>query len=135
VSERAISRIYETVLYGDDVAALKAFYGDVLGLRLVDGPDDLSAAFRLADGGVLLLFDPSSSGAPDRLVPSHGAVGAGHVAFTVPEGSLDDWRAALEAQGVPIEREVEWPRGGHSLYVRDPAGNSVELTPDEIWPR
>jgi catechol 2,3-dioxygenase-like lactoylglutathione lyase family enzyme len=135
VSARGITRIYETVLYGDDVAALEDFYADVLGLRLVDGPDDLSAAFRLADGGMLLVFDPASSGAADRLVPSHGAVGAGHIAFAVPAGSLDDWRATLEAQGIPIEREVEWPAGGRSLYVRDPAGNSVELTADEIWPR
>jgi hypothetical protein len=34
---------------------------------------------------------------------------------------------------VPIEREIEWDEGGTSIYVRDPAGNSVELAPPTIW--
>jgi catechol 2,3-dioxygenase-like lactoylglutathione lyase family enzyme len=29
--------------------------------------------------------------------------------------------------------EVEWPRGGRSLYFRDPAGNSVELVTPGPW--
>lgn len=135
MSGRRITGIYETVLYADDVAAMKTFYEDVLGLRLIDGPDALSAAFRLPDGGVLLVFDAARSGEPGRPVPSHGARGPGHVAFRVPAGALEEWRAALDAAGVPVERDVEWPRGGRSLYVRDPAGNSVELTPGGIWPR
>jgi catechol 2,3-dioxygenase-like lactoylglutathione lyase family enzyme len=129
-----IARIYETVLYGSDVGALKDFYAGALGLRLVDGPDELSAAFRLPDGGVLLVFDPSRSGAPGRAVPSHGATGAGHVAFAVATGELDRWRERLEGVGVAVERDVAWPGGARSLYVRDPAGNSVELTADELWP-
>jgi catechol 2,3-dioxygenase-like lactoylglutathione lyase family enzyme len=126
--------VYETVLYGDDVEAMRTFYGDVLGLRLVDGPDELSAAFRLPDGGVLLVFDPDRSGRPGRPVPSHGARGDGHVAFRIQRDAHDDWRELLQRHGVAIERVVEWPRGGRSLYVRDPAGNSVELTADELWP-
>jgi catechol 2,3-dioxygenase-like lactoylglutathione lyase family enzyme len=67
-------------------------------------------------------------------VPSHGATGAGHVAFAVATGELDRWRERLEGVGVAVERDVAWPGGARSLYVRDPAGNSVELTADEIWP-
>ena len=37
--------------------------------------------------------------------------------------------------GVPIEAEIAWPQGGHSLYVRDPASNSVELATPSIWPQ
>lgn len=128
-----IHGIYETVLYGD-VPLLEAFYRKVLGLRLVDGPDELAAAFRLPDGAVLLLFDPDRSSRPGRPVPSHGASGPGHIAFRVPEGTLDRWRETLLAQGVEIDRIVEWGGGRRSLYVRDPAGNSVELTEDELWP-
>ena len=128
-----IHGIYETVLYGD-VPLLEAFYREVLGLRLVDGPDELAAAFRLPDGAVLLLFDPDRSSRPGRPVPSHGASGPGHIAFRVPEGTLDRWRETLLAQGVEIDRIVEWGGGRRSLYVRDPAGNSVELTEDELWP-
>jgi catechol 2,3-dioxygenase-like lactoylglutathione lyase family enzyme len=83
---------------------------------------------------MLLLFDPTLAGRPERAVPFHGATGPGHVAFRVPEGELDRWRDTLAVRGVPIDREVEWNRGGRSLYVRDPAGNSVELTEDELWP-
>jgi catechol 2,3-dioxygenase-like lactoylglutathione lyase family enzyme len=67
-------------------------------------------------------------------VPSHGASGPGHVAFRVPKGELDRWRETLLERGVEIDRDVEWDGGRRSLYVRDPAGNSVELTEDELWP-
>jgi hypothetical protein len=32
-----------------------------------------------------------------------------------------------------VEREITWPLGGHSAYVRDAAGNSVELIEGEAW--
>jgi catechol 2,3-dioxygenase-like lactoylglutathione lyase family enzyme len=130
----SIAGVYETVLYGEDVVVLAAFYADVLGLRVVQGPDELSAALRLPDGGMLLLFDPRLAGLPGRPVPSHGATGAGHVAFRVPPGNLAGWRGALTNLGVELEKEVAWANGGTSLYIRDPAGNSVELTENEIWP-
>jgi catechol 2,3-dioxygenase-like lactoylglutathione lyase family enzyme len=126
-------RAYETVLYGDP-AALAAFYADVLGLRLVDGPDELAAAFRLDDGGMLLLFDSARASAPGRRVPSHGTKGAGHVAFAVEPGALEQWKERLKRAGIAIEQEVDWDGRGRSLYVRDPAGNSVELVDGDIWP-
>jgi catechol 2,3-dioxygenase-like lactoylglutathione lyase family enzyme len=122
--------VYETVVYTPDLTAATAFYRDVLGLREVD-----DGALRLDYGGMLLLFDPSLSSQPGRPVPSHGATGAGHVAFSVGDGELDAWREKLRALGVELEQEKEWPRGGHSIYVRDPAGNSVELVEGDLWPR
>jgi catechol 2,3-dioxygenase-like lactoylglutathione lyase family enzyme len=129
-----VGRIYETVLYGSDLEELAAFYRDVLGLRLVDGPDELMAGLRLPDGGVLLLFDPEVAGQPGRLVPSHGTRGAGHVAFSVPPGELEGWRESLASQSIEIEQEMRWGDRGRSIYVRDPAGNSVELVDGDIWP-
>jgi catechol 2,3-dioxygenase-like lactoylglutathione lyase family enzyme len=126
----AIHGVYETVLYTDDVPALVTFYGGVVGLQAIDPPDDHSAAFRLGDGGVLLVFDPQRSSAPGRFVPSHGTTGEGHVAFRVAE--LDELCAGLRAKGVEIEREIAWG-GGRSVYFRDPAGNSVEFVEGEIW--
>jgi catechol 2,3-dioxygenase-like lactoylglutathione lyase family enzyme len=123
-------RLYETVVYAGDLQAALAFYRDVLGLRQVD-----DFAFRLDDGGMLLLFDPALSSQPGRPVPSHGATGAGHVAFSVGDGELDAWREELRAQGVEPEQEKEWTRGGRSIYVRDPAGNSVELVEGDLWRR
>ena len=121
--------VYETVVYAGDLEAATAFYRDVLGLREVD-----DGAFRLDGGGMLLLFDPARSSQPGRPVPSHGATGAGHVAFVVD--SLEAWLERLDEAGVDVEQEKEWARGGaRSVYVRDPAGNSVELVEGDLWPR
>ena len=121
--------MYETVVYASDLAAATAFYRDVLGLREVD-----DGAFRLDDGGIVLLFDQARSSQPGRPVPSHGATGAGHVAFSVD--GLDAWRERLREAGVELEQEKEWAGGGaRSIYVRDPAGNSVELVEGDLWPR
>ena len=126
-------RVYETVLYAADGAAAAAFYADVLGLRAIEAPDENAAAFRLDDGGLLLIFDPRRASAQRRFVPSHGTDGDGHVAFQVDPGSLDAHAAALRDAGIEIEREITWPLGGRSVYFRDPAGNSVELVEGEIW--
>ncbi len=122
--------VYETVLYGSDVGALVAFYAEVVGLHTLEA-DDLMAALRLRGGGVLLIFDPVAAAAPGRFVPSHGAVGAGHIAFRVQD--LDAWRHHLVRHAVGIEREIDWGAGRCSIYVRDPAGNSVEFVSGELW--
>jgi catechol 2,3-dioxygenase-like lactoylglutathione lyase family enzyme len=124
-------RIYETVVYASDLEAARAFYRDALGLREVE-----EGVFRLDDDGVLLLFDPELSSQPCRVVPSHGPAGPIHVAFAVGEGELDAWRERLANLGVELEQDQDWERGGaRSLYVRDPAGNSVELVEGDLWPR
>ncbi|MBL8764764.1 MAG: VOC family protein [Phycisphaerae bacterium] len=134
MSRPPILRVSETVLYAADLGPTADFYARVLGLRELPARSELSAKFRLPDRGVLLVFDPRTSALPGREVPSHGAVGPGHVAFDVPAGCLQRWREELERRAVPIEREVAWDRGGRSIYVRDPAGNSVELVEGSIWP-
>ena len=49
------------------------------------------------------------------------------MAFRVREDELPAWRERLEREQVAIESEIAWPRGGRSIYFRDPAGNSIEL--------
>ncbi len=123
--------VYETVLYGTDISALVAFYTKIVGLALVEADPKLMAVLRLGGGGVLLLFDPAAAGAPGRFVPSHGTTGAGHVAFGVAD--LDAWRRHLGSHDVQIEREIDWGSERASIYVRDPAGNSVEFARGELW--
>ncbi len=65
--------------------------------------------------------------------PAHGAHKPGHFALGVPTDSLDQWRDHLRLHGVTVEQEMQWPRGGKSLYFRDPAGNSVELVTRGLW--
>jgi catechol 2,3-dioxygenase-like lactoylglutathione lyase family enzyme len=79
---------------------------------------------------VLLLFNPETT-RKEGPFPAHGTQGAGHAALGVSADSLDSWRSRL--QGVTIEKEITWPRGGTSLYFRDPAGNSVELVTPGCW--
>ena len=124
-------RIFETVLYAEDLPAAERFYHEALGLEVIER-GELLVAFRCGDG-VLLIFDPRRSTISGRDVPSHGTSGAGHVAFAAKPEDLEAWRGQLRKAAIPIEREVDWPEGGRSIYFRDPAGNSVELAPPTIW--
>ena len=124
-------RVFETVLYADDLTRAERFYRDVLGLELIQS-SELFITLRCGDA-VLLIFDPDKSGATGRSVPSHGAHGPGHIAFPARDDELEAWRQRLGDHDVAIESEVEWPAGGRSIYFRDPAGNSLELAPPTLW--
>lgn len=88
--------------------------------------------FRVGPASVLLVFNPQTTLTGGGL-PAHGATGAGHFALGIRPEALDDWRRHLAASGVAVEQEVAWPRGGRSLYFRDPAGNAVELVTPGVW--
>ncbi|MBI5764103.1 MAG: VOC family protein [Planctomycetes bacterium] len=126
--------IHETCLYADDLAAMERFYSAVLGLRKVSEMATRGLTLRVDAKSVLLIFNPNETRQPHAQVPAHGAIGAGHCAFSIPPDSLDEWRAHLSGHNVPIERDVSWESGAISLYFRDPAGNSVELIAGELWP-
>lgn len=132
----ALRRLLETALYVDDLAAAREFYVGALGVAvLLDTPRLL--ALDVSGASVLLLFQRGATGeplpTPGGVVPPHGASGAQHIAFAVDTDALDAWRAHLAARGIAIESEVRWPRGGTSLYVRDPEGHSVELVTPGLW--
>lgn len=128
--------VLETVLYAEDLPAACRFYAGLLGLELVDEMDELSAVLRIGPGQVLLIFDPRRSAEPGRPVPSHGhPTGCGHIALRIHPDDFDAWITRLREAGVPAEQVVDWRGGrGRSVYVRDPAGNSVELIDADIWP-
>jgi catechol 2,3-dioxygenase-like lactoylglutathione lyase family enzyme len=133
----APGRVLETCVYAADLPAAERFYVEVLRLTPFSRVEGRHIFFR-AGPGMFLVFAPAETAtAPGQVggvpVPAHGASGAGHVAFAVAEEALDGWRAHLAAHGVAVEAEIAWPRGGRSLYVRDPAGNSVELATPRIW--
>lgn len=131
-----IRGVYETVLYGADLGAMRRFYVELLGLRLVNDPaSEVALAMRLADGNMLLVFDPRQSARGGRGAPTSGASGPGHVAFAVDEEGFESLRQAFAQAGIAIELERGWDPGGRSIYVRDPAGNSVEFVVGEAWPR
>jgi catechol 2,3-dioxygenase-like lactoylglutathione lyase family enzyme len=127
-----IHSIIETAIYVDDLRATETFYQTALGLRVIGKEPGHHVFFQVGDSSVLLAFLPQATLKGDRL-PSHGAKGPGHFALGIERQSLDAWRQHLQAQGVAIEKEVEWPPGGRSIYFRDPAGNSVELVTPGVW--
>ena len=130
------AQIIETALYAGDLDAAEAFYGGVLGLERETRAGSRHVFFRL-DGAMLLVFNPAETEKPlvegSLHIPPHGARGPGHVAFAASADALDRWRDRLTGAGVAIEADFRWPNGARSIYVRDPAGNSVEFTEPRLW--
>ena len=127
-----IQAIIETAIYVDDLQAAESFYRTILGLRVMGKEPGRHVFFEAGEASVLLAFLAEATLKGDPL-PPHGATGPGHFALGIDAESFDAWRNLLQGHGVTIEKEVEWPRGGKSLYFRDPAGNSVELVTPGAW--
>jgi catechol 2,3-dioxygenase-like lactoylglutathione lyase family enzyme len=132
-----IDRVLEACLYATDLEAAERFYMQVLDLERYSSVPGRHVFFRCGDG-MFLVFNAERTSAEASIVggavvPTHGATGPGHVAFAIPDADIPAWRSHLETAGVEIESEVTWPRGGRSLYFRDPGGNCVELASPKLW--
>ncbi|HLX99848.1 MAG TPA: VOC family protein [Roseiarcus sp.] len=132
----AIDGLLETSLYARDLQRTAAFYRDLFGLKtLVDSPR--LVAFEIARRSVLLVFQAGAT--EEDVVDAHGRIpghdgrGRLHLAFSVQARDLDAWRERLAERGVDIAGEYRWPRGGVSLYMRDPDGALVELATPGLW--
>ena len=127
--------VLETVLYAKNLQQARFFYAEILGLDCVQEEKKRHVFFRCG-GQMLLIFNPEETvkqhqgGLP---VPTHGTLGGGHVCFRASASELQIWRSHFEREGVAIEADFEWPAGGRSIYIRDPAGNSVEFAEPRIW--
>ena len=126
-----LQRVLETALYADDLDRAEKFYTSVLGLTLFAKEPGRHLFFQFADQ-MLLIFNPTKTVEESEIAP-HGARGPGHVAFAVPTTELDRWKRHLESNGIGIEKDRSWPKGGRSLYFRDPADNCLELASPVIW--
>ena len=122
----------ETAIYVRDLEETESFYRTILGLTVIAKEPGRHVFFQVGTSSVLLAFIADATLKGDQL-PSHGANGPGHFALGIDADALDAWRQKLQESGVAIEKEYEWPRGGKSLYFRDPAGNSVELITPGVW--
>ena len=129
---RPVDGILETCLYASDLDAVAAFYENVLGLDVFSRVAGRHVFFRCGRA-MFLVFDADRTSTQDAGVPAHGAHGPGHVCFAIEDESFDAWRERLHNRNIAIEFEQTWPRGGRSIYIRDPAGNSVELASPRIW--
>jgi catechol 2,3-dioxygenase-like lactoylglutathione lyase family enzyme len=131
------SAILESALYVGDLKAAEEFYGRVLGLEVIVRAEGRHVFLRCGSG-VLLLFNADATEIPPAPeaklpVPPHGARGPGHLCFAASAEEIDRWKVHLEAGGVTVEADFEWPNGGRSIYFRDPSGNSLEFAEPRIW--
>jgi len=124
-------RILETSLYVNDFEQAEKFYSNVLGLELFAAEPGRHLFYKCGNQ-MLLLFNPAKTIHETEVAP-HGSQGPGHVAFAVSDDGLKFWAGKLVESGVRIEKEMRWPKGGKSIYFRDPAGNSLEFASPSIW--
>jgi catechol 2,3-dioxygenase-like lactoylglutathione lyase family enzyme len=131
-----IRGIVESCLYVEHVPRAVAFYRDVLGLRVL-AQDERMASLSVADRQLLLLFRRGATLAameiPGGVIPPHDGSGPLHIGLAVDRADLEAWEQRLTAANVAIESCVDWPRGGKSLYSRDPDDNLVELLTPGVW--
>jgi catechol 2,3-dioxygenase-like lactoylglutathione lyase family enzyme len=131
VGRLPLAGLHHLTLISSDLERTAAFYGDVLGLTLVEqgrNADDPNARhFHFGD----------AAGSPGSLVTfieypvmPEGQVGRGsthHFALAVAgDEQIGAWREHLVGRGVPCTDVID--RGNcRSLYCRDPDGHIVEL--------
>ena len=131
-----LTGLLETALYVAELSRAERFYGRLFGARTLFG-DQRMRALSIAERQVLLLFVKGGSAQPNPspggTIPPHDGDGQLHLAFAIPAESLPAWERQLESLGIPIEARVCPPRGGTSLYFRDPDGHLVELATPGLW--
>jgi catechol 2,3-dioxygenase-like lactoylglutathione lyase family enzyme len=124
----------EIAIRCDDLAAMTAFYEDIIGLDRLPGNSNPDIVFfRIAEGfgghtSVLALFDKRLGAGSGADVPETGARSSlHHIALSLP---FDEQEAAMrwyEAQGLAYRIEHFAWVGWRGVFTEDPEGNTVEL--------
>jgi catechol 2,3-dioxygenase-like lactoylglutathione lyase family enzyme len=131
-----VTGVVETCLYVDDLEHAADFYEDVFEFKRLSS-DERFCALSVADRSVLLLFRKGATLAsiptPGGAIPPHDGAGQVHVAFSIPAAAEAEWRRRLAERGISVESTVDWPRGGRSLYFRDPDQHLLELITPGCW--
>jgi catechol 2,3-dioxygenase-like lactoylglutathione lyase family enzyme len=129
--------VLETALYVDDLDRAAGFYEDVLGLKPIN-KDQRFAGYDAGPRSVLLLFKRGSTletvHMPGGTIPPHDGQGPLHIAFAIEADALPAWEQHLAAHDIAIEGRTDWPRGGKSIYFRDPDNHLLELATPGLWP-
>jgi catechol 2,3-dioxygenase-like lactoylglutathione lyase family enzyme len=132
-----LSGVLETALYVDDMDRARGFWEGVMGLSPMF-EDARLTAYPVGGRNALLLFLRGSTTEtvhmPGGTIPPHDGHGPIHLALSIASADLPAWEARFSAHGVAIEGRTDWPKGGRSVYVRDPDGHLLELATPGIWP-
>ncbi|EKF9763137.1 VOC family protein [Vibrio cholerae] len=123
-----LKRIHHAAIICSDYPRSKAFYTEILGLRVVAenyraARDSYKLDLALPDGSQIELF--SFPNAPER--PSFPeAQGLRHLAFVVDD--VAEMKAQLERQGVSVEPiRIDEYTGKAYTFFADPDGLPLEL--------
>lgn len=123
-------------MYVDDLDRAVAFYQDVLELPVLLG-DPRFCALNVGSKHVLLLFLRGASlvttTLPGGEIPPPDGQGPIHVGFAVDTADLPAWESRLTAHCVEVVSRVDGPRGGRSIYFRDPDSHMPELLTPGVW--
>jgi glyoxylase I family protein len=114
----------------DDMARAVDFYARVLGCTPGYSYPKLGMEQVWCGAALIVLWDITHPGAAAAVPPVAGGRNVDHVCIATSTFDHAAMRAHLAAQGVEIEREAfhGGARGmGHSVYIRDPWGNRLEL--------
>jgi catechol 2,3-dioxygenase-like lactoylglutathione lyase family enzyme len=132
----SLTGVLETCLYVDDLDRASRFYEETFGLTRIEG-DDRFRAYSVGGRSVLLLFKLGASNRvtqlPGGTLGPHDGSGPLHLAFSISAEDLPLWEKLLVERGIAIETRIRWPRGGTSIYFRDPDKHSVELATPGVW--
>jgi glyoxylase I family protein len=146
--------VHHVAILVSDLAAVEAFYRDVLGLAVLrrwparpDQPEGPERSVWLdAGGGAFLALEkttghregqPGQPGQPgndrgdDAAAPGSGPPGLHLIALRIDARDREPWERRLAGAGVAITHRTSF-----TLYVRDPEGNRVGLShfPDQAGP-
>ena len=126
------TQIKETCLYARDLGQIRVFYHDVLRLQIIQEEAGKHIFFRVGSS-VLLFFNPDDS----RMKvspPGHYGEGKQHIALEVPATEYLTTKDEVIKKGIKIIDAVKWKNDIESFYFEDPAGNVVEIVPDNgMW--
>jgi catechol 2,3-dioxygenase-like lactoylglutathione lyase family enzyme len=128
-----LNGILETALYVDDLQRSAQFYQSIFGFEIIDGEGTRLWSLGVAERQILLLCKKGASANMAR--GAHDGDGHLHLAFAIPAEELRAWELWLAERGVAIEEKMNWPRGGCSLYFRDPDQHILEVATPGVWQR
>jgi catechol 2,3-dioxygenase len=129
MTARPIRGLGEIALRVEDLAAMRAFYEQVVGLQVMQAFPH-AVFFRIAEGvaghtQILALFDRSAASGCGGL--SREQTTLDHLAFAIAVEDFAAELARLKSLGVEVSTtEHAWVHW-RSLYFADPEGNQVEL--------
>ena len=132
-----LTGIDHVVFLVDDMQRALEFYHRVLGCVPGYSYPALGMEQVWCGSALIVLWDTTDPGAVSAIPPVAGGRNVDHVCIATSPFDPAALRAHLSAHGVGIEREAVHggARGmGHSVYIRDPFGNKLEIKGPAEYP-